>query len=151
MEKIPEIESFDENDNNAEQKIKTLATDVGSLMEQNHLDRSLKKVMEFSSFFNQYFQHKEPWKNGPGTTNCVYLSVNAVRSLAIVLFPFLPESAQKIWKQLGLDGNVNEFSWNDISVLGISSGHALGDASPLFVKVEESDIAKYKKQLGPSE
>jgi methionyl-tRNA synthetase len=149
--KIPETEPFDEKDTDAEQKIKTLATDVGSLMEQNHLDRALKKVMEFSSFFNQYFQHKEPWKGGPGTANCVFLSVNAVRSLAIVLFPFLPESAQKIWNQLGLDGNVNESSWNDISVLGISSGHILDKASPLFVKVEESDIAKYKKQLGPSE
>jgi len=138
-------------DTEAEQKIKTLATDVGLLMEQNHLDRALKKVMEFSSFFNQYFQHKEPWKNGPGTVNCVFLSVNAVRSLAIVLFPFIPESAQKIWNQLGLDGNVNESSWNDISVLGISPGYDLGEASPLFVKVEESDIAKYKKQLGPSE
>ncbi len=71
--------------------------------------------------------------------------------MAIVIFPFLPESAQKIWNQLGLDVNVNEFSWNDISVLDISSGHTIGDASPLFVKVEKSDIAKYKKQLGPSE
>jgi methionyl-tRNA synthetase len=149
--KVPEPESFDDMDSKAEQKIKTLATDVGSLMEQNHLDRALKKVMEFSSFFNQYFQHKEPWKNGPGTTNCVFLSVTAVRSLAIVIFPFLPESAQKIWNQLGLDGNVSESSWSDISVLGISSSHTLGDASPLFAKVEKSDIEKYKKQLGPSE
>ncbi|MEE8384125.1 MAG: methionine--tRNA ligase [Nitrosopumilus sp.] len=60
--KIPETESFDEKDLGAEEKIKNFATDVGSLMEQNHLDRALKKVMEFSSFFNQYFQHKEPWK-----------------------------------------------------------------------------------------
>ena len=149
--KIPETESFDEKDSEAEQKIKTLATNIGSLMEQNHLDRALKKIMEFSSFFNQYFQHKEPWKNGPGTANCVFLSVNAVRSLAIAIFPFLPESAQKIWNQLDLDGNVNESSWNDISVLGLSPGYALGDASPLFVKVEKSDIEKYKKQLGPSE
>ena len=138
-------------DSEAEQKIKSLATDVGSLMEQNHLDRALKKIMEFSSFFNQYFQHKEPWKKGPGTANCVFLSVNAVRSLAIAVFPFMPESAQKIWQQLGLDGNVTESSWNDISVLGISSGHTLGKISPLFAKVEESDIEKYKKQLGPSE
>ena len=138
-------------DSEAEQKIKSLATDVSSLMEQNHLDRALKKIMEFSSFFNQYFQHKEPWKKGPGTTNCVFLSVNAVRSLAIAIFPFIPESAQKIWRQLGLDGNVTDFSWSDISVLGISSGHTLDDASPLFAKVEKSDIEKYKKQLGPSE
>jgi methionyl-tRNA synthetase len=38
-----------------------------------------------------------------------------------------------------------------MSVLGISSGHTLGEASPLFAKVEESDIEKYKKQLNPSE
>ncbi|MFQ5476022.1 MAG: methionine--tRNA ligase [Nitrosopumilus sp.] len=149
--KVPKAESFDERDSEAEQKIKNLASDVGSLMEQNHLDRALKKIMEFSSFFNQYFQHKEPWKKGPGTENCVFLSVNAVRSLAIAVFPFIPESAQKIWNQLDLDGNVNESSWSDISILEVSSGHALGDASPLFAKVEESDIEKYKKQLGPSE
>jgi len=107
--------------------------------------------MEFSSFFNQYFQHKEPWKQGPGTASCVFLSVNAVRSLAIAIFPFIPESAQKVWHQLGLDGTINESSWTDMSILGISSGHALGNASPLFAKVEESDIEKHKKQLGPSD
>jgi len=148
--KIPETESFDEKDSEAEQKIKNLATDVGSLMEQNHLDRALKKIMEFSSFFNQYFQHKEPWKNGIGTTNCVYLSVNAARSLAIAIFPFMPESSQKIWNQLGLDGVVDEFSWDDMSKLEISSGHLLGDSSPLFAKVEKSDVEKHKTQLGPS-
>jgi len=147
--KVPEPESFDDKDSEAEQKIKNLATNVGTLMEQNHLDRALKKVMEFSSFFNQYFQHKEPWKKGLGTANCVFLSVNAVRSLAIAIFPFIPESAQKIWNQLGLDGAINESSWTEMSILGIPSGHTLGEASPLFAKVEESDVKKYKKQLGP--
>jgi len=121
------------------------------MMEQNHLDRALKKIMEFSSFFNQYFQHKEPWKKGPGTANCVFLSVNAARSMAIALFPFLPESSQKIWIQLGFSGKINENKWDSISDVGVKSGHVLGDATPLFVKVEEADIAKYKKQLGPSQ
>ena len=149
--KIPEPEDFDEKDSEAEQKIKSLASEVGSLMKQNHLDRALKKIMEFSSYFNQYFQHKEPWKKGPGTTSCVYLSVNAVRSLAIATFPFIPKSAQNIWTQLALDSNINEQSWGDMSILGISPGHTLGDASPLFARVEDTDIEKYKKQLGPSE
>ena len=149
--KIPETESFDEKDIEAEQKIKNLATTVGQLMEQNHIDRALKKIMEFSSFYNQYFQHKEPWKKGPGTTNCVFLSVNAVRSLAIVMSSFLPESAQKIWNQLGLNGKVSDNMWSEMSELGISSGHDLGDASPLFARVDTDDITKYKKQLGPSE
>ncbi|MEX2193316.1 MAG: methionine--tRNA ligase [Nitrosarchaeum sp.] len=147
---IPETANYDEKDIEAESKIKNLSGELGILMEQNHLDRALKKIMEFSSFFNQYFQHKEPWKKGPGTANCVFLSVNAARSMAIALFPFLPESSQKIWVQLGFSGKVNENKWDAISDIAVKSGHVLGDASPLFVKVEEEDIAKYKKQLGPS-
>ena len=121
-------------------------------MEENHLDRALKKIMEFSSYFNQYFQHKEPWKKGPGTENCVFLSVNAARSIAISVIPFMPESAQKIWMQLGYEGKIEESTcWNDISKLGISANHVLGEASPLFTKVEKEDIENHKKQLGPSE
>lgn len=146
--KIPEPEEFDEKDLEAENKIKKFSEDVGSLLEQNHLDRALKKIMEFSSFFNQYFQHKEPWKKGKGTSSCVYLSVNAARSMAIALFPFLPSSSQKIWNQLGFDNNVQENTWVSISNLDIKPGHVLGDPSPLFSKVELGDVEKYKKQLG---
>lgn len=145
---VPEPEEYDEQDKEAENKIKNLANELGALLEQNHLDRALKKIMEFSSFFNQYFQHKEPWKKGPGTSTCVYLSVNAARSLSIALFSFLPNSSEKIWVQLGLQGNVNKNNWESLSELQIKPGHKLGDASPLFAKVEPEDIEKYKKQLG---
>ncbi|MEC4848511.1 MAG: methionine--tRNA ligase [Nitrosarchaeum sp.] len=148
---IPETEKYDDKDMEAENTIKNLSAELGILMEQNHLDRALKKIMEFSSFFNQYFQHKEPWKKESGTTNCVFLSVNAARSMAIALFPFIPESSQKIWDQIGLDGRVNQNTWRSISDIGVKSGHVLGKVSPLFVKVEDEDIAKYKKQLGPVE
>jgi methionyl-tRNA synthetase len=148
---IPEPENYDEKDTEAESKIKNLSDELGLLMEQNHLDRALKRIMEFSSFFNQYFQHKEPWKKGPGTTNCVFLSVNAARSIAIALFPFLPESSQRIWDQIGLSGKVRLNKWDSISDIVVKSGHRLGNATPLFAKIEEADIAKYKKQLGPSE
>ncbi|MGI0056375.1 MAG: methionine--tRNA ligase [Nitrosarchaeum sp.] len=146
---IPETENYDQKDIEAENKIKSFSGELGILMEQNHLDRALKKIMEFSSFFNQYFQHKEPWKKGPGTANCVFLSVNAARSIAIALFSFLPESSQKIWEQLGFSGKVSQNKWDSISDIAVKSGHTLGDPTLLFSKVEEADIAKYKKQLGP--
>ena len=148
--KIPKPDVFDEKDHEAEAKIKNLAPELSVLMEQNHLDRALKKIMEFSSYFNQYFQHKEPWKKGPGTSTCVFLSVNAAKTLAISLFPFLPRSAQNIWSQLNLDGDVQHSTWNDMSVLDLSEGHVLGVPSPLFTKVETDEIEKHKQQLGPS-
>ena len=146
--KIPTVEEPDQLDKDAQEKIQNFSQEVSSLMEQNHLDRALKKILEFSAHFNQYFQHKEPWKNGKGTNTCVYLSANAVRSIAIALYPFIPESAQKIWIQLGMEGNVSEQSWDSMSKLSIKDGHILGSPSPIFVKVEESDIEKHKKKLG---
>ena len=146
--KIPASDDSEQIDKDAEDKIKNLSGEVSSLMEQNHLDRALKKILEFSAHFNQYFQHKEPWKNEKGTNTCVYLSVNAVHSLAIALYPFIPESAQKIWEQLGLDGKVSEQKWDSMSELTIKEGHALATPSPLFEKVEASDIKKHKEKLG---
>jgi len=125
-----------------------LVSDVGTLMEQNHLDRALKKILQFSAHFNQYFQHKEPWKKNPGTNSCVFLSVNAVRSLAIAIYPFLPKSSQKIWMQLGMDGDISTQSFGEISKIVITQGHKIGKVSPLFEKVEESVIEDQKKKLG---
>jgi len=77
-----------------------------------------------------------------------FLAVNAVRSLAIAIYPFLPESSQKIWLQLGLDGNVSTQMFDEISNITLKQGHKLGSVSPLFEKVEESVIEEQKSKLG---
>jgi len=145
---VPDPEEFDDMDKESEKAIRDLGSEMGVLMEQNHLDRALKKILQFSAHFNQYFQHKEPWKKAHGTGSCVYLSVNAVRSLAIAIYPFLPKSSQKIWVQLGMDGDVSAQSFDEISNITIKQGHKLGKISPLFEKVEESVIEEQKKKLG---
>ncbi len=146
--KIPPSDEYDQSDKDSEKKIKSLSEEAGILLEENHLDRALKKILEFSAHFNKYFQHKEPWKKGTGTNTCVYLSVNAVRSLAIALYPFIPESAEKIWIQLGMSSKIKEQTWDSLSELSIKDGHKIGTVSPIFAKVEESDIEKHKQKLG---
>ena len=145
---IPDPEKFDDMDKESEKMIHELASQLSVLMEENHLDRALKKILQFSAHFNQYFQHKEPWKNGVGTNSCVFLAVNAVRSLAIAIHPFLPESSQKIWTQLGLNSNVSTEMFDEISSITLKEGHKLGQVSPLFEKVEESVIEEQKSKLG---
>lgn len=145
---IPAPDVYDEKDKEAESKIKGLVSEITPLMEQNHLDRALKKIMEFSIYFNQYFQHKEPWKKGPGTNTCVFLSVNAVHSISVALYPFLPQSAQKIWTQLGMQGKVSDVKWEQMSEISIRPDHKLGQIAPLFARVEDEDIKKHKEKLG---
>jgi len=147
---VPDPDEFDNMDKESEKMIKEFVTELSILMEKNHLDRALKMILKFSAHFNQYFQHKEPWKNGPGTNSCVFLSVNAVRSLAIAIYPFMPDSSQKIWVQLGLEGSVSAQMFDQISNITINQGHKLGSVSPLFEKVEESVIDEQKSKLGDS-
>src|SRR5438309_2192351 len=115
---------------------------------RGHLMLQSKKISKFSANFNQYFQKKEPWKSRNDNENCIFLSVNAVRSMAIALFPFLPESSQRIWSQLNMNGNVSAQNWASISEIAIKTGHKIGEASPLFKKVEMVDIETYKSRLG---
>lgn len=145
---VPNVGTFDDMDKEAQEKINNFSSELTPLMENNSLDKALKKIIEFSAHFNQYFQKKEPWKGGPGSANCVYISVNAVRTLAISLYPFLPESSQKIWEQLGMTGSVSEQTWNSMSEIKLSQGHKIGAASPLFKKIEASDIETNKAKLG---
>ena len=145
---VPNVTEFDSSDKEAQEKINNFSSELTPLMENNSLDKALKKIIEFSAHFNQYFQKKEPWKGGAGSGNCVFVSVNAVRSLAISLYPFLPESSQKMWEQLGMAGSVSEQSWGSMSEIKIPEGHKIGAASPLFKKIEASDIEANKAKLG---
>ncbi len=145
---VPNTNEFDELDVEAKNKINNFAADLTSLMQGNSLDKALKKIIEFSAHFNQYFQKKEPWKAGPGSNNCIFLSVNAVKSLAVSLHPFLPESSKLMWEQLGMTGDISTQSWLSISELEIKEGHKIGTVAPLFKKVEATDIEMHKARLG---
>ena len=144
---VPEPGEFSDIDEEAAARIRELPAAVGSLMEQNHLDRALKKILEFSASFNQYFQHSAPWKGDSGAPTCVYLSVNAVASLAVVMHPFIPGSAARMRAQLGMSEQ-EPLPWDSASGLAVPAGHALGTPSPLFARVEMDDINQHRKRLG---
>ena len=147
---VPEPDNIDEADEAARARISGLAGSVGSQMEANRLDRALKKLMEFSSFFNQYFQHKEPWRGGEGTASCIYHAANAVCGISVASYPFMPDSASRMWAQLGMDGSVADAAWDAEPPLRVPPGHRLGEVHPLFSKVEAEDIERQKSRLGRS-
>ncbi len=47
-----------------------------------------------------------------------------------------------------MKNNISEQTWDSLSLLEIKAGHNIGAVSPLFAKVEDSDIEKHKQKLG---
>jgi len=83
----------------------------------------LDHIWEIIRGANNFIQHKEPWKlakDDPEMLKRVmYAAWNALRITALLLSPFMPDTAEKMWQQLGLrdllDESIKEkdiLSWN---------------------------------------
>ena len=144
---IPNPNEYDYNDKKILEEIKKIGNKVGDFILRNETDKALKCILGFSSLLNQYFQKKEPWKNPQQSASSLFVSINAVRSLSILLEPFIPFSAEKIWQQISLEGNVHEQKWNAIGAITLKAGHILGNIQPLFKKVDEVKIKEQVNKL----
>ncbi|CAN5867052.1 hypothetical protein BH23THE1_BH23THE1_10960 [soil metagenome] len=146
--KIPAISTLDDLDKQAFIEIWQIAYAVGELIFGNEIDKAMKRILQFSTFFNQYFQSKEPWKSHHDSNNTIWISTNAVRSIAILLFPFIPSSAQKIWTQLGILEDLSAQDWYSASELRIPQGHSIGtNIIPIFRRIEKEEIENQKAKF----
>jgi len=148
--KIPSPDNYEESDSEFENKIKQIAKDVSAEIDRIELSRGLREIVEFSTLCNQYFQQKQPWTNKEKAKTCLYLCVNAVRALAILLEPYIPFSAERLWQQLNLQGSVHEQDWNSASKIILESGHKINQPSVLFKKVQDEDIERERQKLQQS-
>jgi methionyl-tRNA synthetase len=146
--KVPQPTSYDTEDLSGIEEIKIIPAEVGSLLSHNECDKALKRILRFTTHFNQYLQKKKPWSNISQAPTTMYIAVNAVRSIAIMLEPFIPFSSEKIWSQLGMSGTVHNQQWQSLSELQIPAGHTLGTIKVLFRKIELSEIEEQKAKLG---
>lgn len=147
--KVPEPSSTVDGEDSVRDELASAVDDAGALLTSNEIDKALKRILKFSSYMNQYFQTSAPWANKDTARTTLYVSVNAVRSLAIMLEPFIPFSAEKMWSQLKLAESVHQQRWESAKdIKAISPGHELGKIDPLFRKIEAKEIEYWKSKLG---
>jgi methionyl-tRNA synthetase len=130
------------------EELRLAAEAVSSQMELGHYDRALKRILDFSSKCNQYFQHRAPWENKDSEATTMFYSCNLVAALALLLYPFLPFSSAEVWLQLGFREPLTSYGWDSLSKLNVKAGQRLGELKPLFKKVEETEIEEAEKLLG---
>lgn len=145
---VPSPFEFDEADRQAISQIENIAYETGDLIYNNNIDKAIKRILQFSTYFNQYFQNKHPWKSKDNSNNTIWISINATRALAIILYPFIPSSAEKIWYQLGYYSVLSKQDWYSASDISFEKGHALNqEIKPIFKRIEKEDIDRQKLTL----
>ncbi|MBI4018602.1 MAG: methionine--tRNA ligase [Candidatus Aenigmarchaeota archaeon] len=107
-------------------------------MEQYRIDLALKEILSLAGEVNKYFQKKKPWDaDKKDAATCIYTSLNALRTITLLLQPYVPEAASKALKALG----VKSSKWSDIDIFALKPGTNI-DAVILFKKIDEEEISR---------
>lgn len=121
--------------------------------------RALEVTWKFISRMNKYIDETMPWALAKDETQKERLAtvmntlIEHLYKIAILVSPFIPESAQKIWNQLGITDNVEKArleakeSFEKIFPVG----HILDKASPIFPRIEmvEEEVKIDPMQINP--
>ena len=123
-------------------------------MEKMELSLSIKKVWAFISRANKYIDETAPWALAKDETkkqelsNVMYNLAESLRYISVLISPFMPITAERIWQQLNLSGSFADVQLDDIKTWGgIEGGHKVGTPEQLFPRIEvEKEEAPVKQE-----
>ena len=113
------------------------------------LREALNAAMSLCREANRYLDQRAPWKQIKedrvlaGTT--LYTAAYVLMTLRVIMYPFIPFSAQKLHELLGQTGQIQDVGW---VIEDIVPGTKIPSPEPLFVKLEESIIDEMVSKLG---
>jgi methionyl-tRNA synthetase len=113
------------------------SAETRALLEQNELQAALVRIWALVTHGNQYVDRTAPFKldkkdpaQAKRLDEVLYNLAELCRILAVLLWPFLPETTARIYSQLGLKDAPDTFSkaaWG-----GLMPGHTIGEPAALF-------------------
>ncbi|MGX7670011.1 class I tRNA ligase family protein [Plantactinospora sp. DSM 117369] len=86
---------------------------------------------------NSYLVSAQPWRlpaDSPEAATVLGDALEALRIVAVLAAPAVPETAARIWRQIGLDGYAPQVP-DDLAWGGYPGGHRVNRAAPLFPRL----------------
>lgn len=123
-----------------------IAATTRNLLEQNHLQGALQSIWSLVVLANQYVDRTAPFKLAKDPAQAarldevLYNLTEVCRILAVLLWPFLPGAATRIYAQLGLTGAPEKLSAARWGVL--AAGQTIGVPVPLFPRKDTGDVMR---------
>jgi methionyl-tRNA synthetase len=120
---------------------------VTAALEAVRLRDAVRMILAIGNRGNKFFQDTAPWdliKTDPARAHAV-VSVLAylVRSLAIVLEPYMPQTAQRMLAMLAAPG----CGWACAGAFSGLDGHVIGQPEILFPKLDPALAEQYRKRF----
>jgi methionyl-tRNA synthetase len=135
--------------------------------ERFEFSKALEAIFSLIGAVDKYIVEKAPWKlakEGDTTAKqldeTLYTAAEALRIVTALLAPVLPESAAKIWAQLGFTTSIDDLRTSDVHWGHLKGDQKLGEVEGVFPRadakvsmekmqeLEQEEVARQKQLLG---
>ena len=139
---VPEKTKGEENLKKFWEKTKNLA--LNSILEFKYAE-CLIAIWDFINAANKFIEDSKPWEVAKNTSgndlkkldNILYSLAESIRLATVLVYPFMPTTAKKIFKQLGIEIDADKMLIEEYCAWGAFSGNTkTGKREILFPRIE---------------
>jgi len=151
---VPEIKRLRPIDENLLKQIPEFKSKVEFYYDKIRIKDALNETMNLARLANKYFNDSQPWKTIKedfetcGTT--INLSLQLIRTLAVMLSPVIPFTSKKIFELLNIE-NEDLKKWSECEEPKLPAGHKINQPEIIFTKIEDKTIEHYSKSQDKKE
>ncbi len=124
-----------------------------SLMNKLQFGNALTELWKFISRTNKYIDETTPWvlardeKSRERLGTVLYNLSEAIRFVAVLLYPFMPQTPAKIYRQYGISEQKDLHTWESLSSFGaLKAGTVIPGGEILFPRL---NLKEDEKQTHP--
>jgi methionyl-tRNA synthetase len=150
--KVPPAGTLSDADRSILTGIEEATNRIGTALEGFQVRHAIGALMDLARSGNKYFNDEAPWSSlKTDRARCattLNTTVQLLAALSVLMEPFLPFSAEKLWRMLNAPGSHRDQRWYAIPGFRIPDNHPLGDREILFRKIEDGIIEAQIAKLG---
>jgi methionyl-tRNA synthetase len=124
--------------------VETINPDFDDRIEKLAFGHAIDKIWVAIDYANKLIEDEAPWnlwktKNIDKLSGVLYTLAEALRLIALYLFPFMPSTAEKIWKQLNIEIDLSKVNFEAETQWGrLKPGTAIQKGLHLFPRIEKN-------------
>ncbi|MGI6038456.1 MAG: methionine--tRNA ligase [Limnochordia bacterium] len=130
-------------------------TTFSSQMDKVDPSGALATIWRFVGAVNKYIDEAAPWvlareDRQEELSRVMYNLAEALRVIALYIYPFIPRTAQTFWERLGYTDKIAAHRLSEAAWGGLSAGVQLSSGKPLFPRIEvEEEVEEAPAEPAP--
>lgn len=144
---IPAYTDKDALDENVHNAVSKSASEADMHLNKMAYNKALLSIWESIGAMNRYIDDAKPWVLAKDEANkgrlgsVLYTVLDGLRAVSHLVYPFMPDTAFEIRRQIGADDNINLSDEKALSsVCILKSGIKLPETKNIFPRIDEKEM-----------